>query len=792
MDLNETVSKMTEREKAKLLIGKDTWTTKNFDDLQIASVRMSDGPHGLRMEKSTKKLGLNESYAATCFPTASAMATTWNEDLIKEVGELIAEEAAYKGVNVVLAPAINIKRSPLSGRNFEYYSEDPYLAGKLGAAMISGIQKNGVGACVKHFAANNQEHRRSSINAVVDERALREIYLTPFEIAIKESTPKMVMTSYNRVNGQYAHENQHLISDVLRKDWQYDGVVVSDWGGCNDIVNSVNAGSDLCMPHSTFFEENLLNGIKNETVEVDKINDSVKRILKLQETLKSGKAGETGVEFGYNLQVALKAAEESIVLLKNNGILPLNHFNPIAFIGDLVFDTVKQGAGSSRVTPQTSENIIDVLYNYDLNVAGAFKTDFLTAKSKKRSSDVENEVEKEVAVVFLGYPDYYESEGRDRVDLALPKGQMSAYKSIRAAFKKVIAVVISGCQVDLSDLDDCDALVYCPLAGEKFPTAVMNVLSGKTNPSGKLTETFLCRLENNPTFKCFGEDFASEYRESIYVGYRYYEKAKVPVLYPFGHGLSYTLFEYYGAVADKKGVNFTVKNVGDTDGAEICQMYVSKPESQIFRPVKELKGFKKVFLRAGEQKTVFIPFDDKTFRYFNAKTEKFETEAGNYKIYIAASSEDVRLSVALLISGTAKITQRTDIPSYFTGKIADVSHEEFQNLYGRQIQAEDYLFYKRNRIVVDFNTTLCDLRFSKNLVLRRVGKRFLKKIKKCNKLSPKKASDIFMAAHVPLRSAVSYLNLTCAQAQGLLEVANGKFFKGIGAILRKGKISDKA
>lgn len=787
MDLNETVSKMTEREKAKLLVGKDNWNTQNFDNLEIASVKMSDGPTGLRLEKSTKKLGLNESYNATCFPTASALATSWNEDIVKEVGELIAEEAAYAGVNVVLSPAVNIKRSPLSGRNFEYYSEDPYLSGKLGAAMISGIQKNGIGACIKHFAANNQEHRRSSVNAVVDERALNEIYLTPFEIAVKESSPKMVMTAYNRVNGQYAHENQKLVGEILRKNWQYDGVVVSDWGGCNDIVNSVNAGSDLCMPHSTFFEKNLLDGIEKGSVATEKINDSAKRILKLQQTLKSGKAGETGVEFGYNLQVALKAAEESIVLLKNNGVLPLNHFEPITFIGDQVFDTVKQGAGSSRVNPQTTENIIDVLYNYDLNVAGAFKTDFLTAKGKKHSLDFVNEVEKESAVVFFGHPDYYESEGRDKVDLSLPKEQISAYRSIRAVFKKVVAVVISGCQVDLTDLDDCDALVYCPLAGEKFPTAVMNVLSGKTNPSGKITETFSHRLEDSPTFKFFGEDFTSEYRESIYVGYRYYEKAKVPVMYPFGHGLSYTLFEYYGAVADKKGVQFTIKNVGDTDGAEICQMYVSKPESQIFRPVKELKGFKKVFLRAGEQKTVFIPFDDKTFRYFSTETGKFETEAGNYKIYIAASSEDVRLSVALLISGTAKITQRTDLPSYFTGKITDVSHEEFQNLYGQQIKTEDYVFCKKNRIVTDFNTTLCDLRFCKNFILRIAGKHFLKKLKKCDKLSPQKASDAFMTAHVPLRSAVSYLNLTCTQAQGLLDIANGKFFKGVRALFKKNK-----
>lgn len=788
MDLRETVNAMTDEQKVKILGGKDNWTTYAFDELKIKPIKTSDGPNGLRVEISTKNIGINESKPATCFPTASALSSTWNPDLIKEVGSLIGEEAAFNGVNVVLSPGINIKRNPLAGRNFEYYSEDPYLSGKLGSAMITGIQKNGTGACVKHFAVNNQEYRRMTVNAIVDERALREIYLTPFEIAVKEAKPKALMTAYNRVNGEYANENTHLISDVLRGEWQYDGVVVSDWGGTNDCVKSVNAGADLHMPRSDYHEETLLSGLQNGTLDKEKLNASVERILRLSlETTKPFKVGESGVEYTYNRQVALKAAEESIVLLKNDGTLPLNHFESLQFIGDALDSAPFEGAGSSRVNPMSRKNLIDTLFDYDLNVecVKGFEA-FIPTKKKNKKRDA-LPIGGEVAVVFLSHPDFYETEGRDKPTFELPNEQISAYRSIRSVFKKVVTVVISGSAVDLSPLLSSDAIVYSPLLGEAQATAIMNVLTGVVNPSGKLTETFPVSYETVPTKNGFGCDFTAEYRESVFVGYRYYEKAKVPVLFPFGHGLSYTSFLYSDAVVDKKGVSFSIQNVGDTDGYEVCQVYVSKPETKVYRPVKELKGFEKVYLRAGEKKKIFIPFDEYTFRYFNVQTNAFEVEAGSYKIFVASSSEDVRLSVTTLISGTAKVLPTNLTPTYDLGKVDNVPDDEFYGILGYAPKQEGYAFYKKNRIVITLNSTVKDLAYAKGMIPRAVGKHFKKKVLNVHKLSAKKAGDYCMASDAPLRMAVGYLNFSVTNAEGLLDVCNGKFFKGVKKMLKRTK-----
>lgn len=788
MDLRATVNLMTDEQKIKILGGKDNWTTYGDDELKIKPIKTSDGPNGLRVEISSKNIGMNESKPATCFPTASALSSTWNPDLIKEVGSLIGEEAAFNGVNVVLSPGINIKRNPLAGRNFEYYSEDPYLSGKLGAAMITGIQKNGTGACVKHFAANNQEYRRMTVNAIVDERALREIYLTPFEIAVKQAKPKALMTAYNRVNGEYANENRHLLSDVLRGEWQYDGVVISDWGGTNDCVKSVNAGADLHMPRSDYHEATLLNGLQNGTLDKDKLNASVERILRLSlETTKPFKAGESGVEYTYNRQVALKAAEESIVLLKNDGALPLNHFEPLQFIGSALENAPFEGAGSSRVNPMSRKNLFDTLFDYDLNVECVKGFDaFIPNKKKKKKKDA-LPIGGEVAVVFLSHPDFYETEGRDKPNFELPNEQISAYRSIRSLFRKVITVVISGSAVDLSPVLGSDAIFYCPLLGETQASAIINVLTGAVNPSGKLAETFPLGYESVPTKNGFGCDFTAEYRESVFVGYRYYEKAKVPVLFPFGHGLSYTSFLYSDAAVDKNGVSFYVQNVGDTDGYEVCQVYVSKPETKVYRPVKELKGFEKVYLRAGEKKKIFVPFDEYTFRYFNVQTNAFEVEAGSYKIFVASSSEDVRLSVTTLISGTTKVLPNALSPTYELAKIDNVTDDEFYGILGYVPKQEGYAFYKKNRIVITLNSTIKDLAYAKGLIPRAIGRHFKKKVLNARKLSAKKAGDYCMASDVPLRMAVGYLNFSPTNAEGLLDVCNGKFFKGVKKMLKRAK-----
>ncbi len=785
MDIHETILKMTDEQKVKLLGGQDNWHTASIDEYKIPSVKTSDGPQGLRVEVSNKKLGFNESKPATCFPTPAALSSTWNVDLIKEIGTLIGEEAAYNGVNVVLSPGINIKRNPLCGRNFEYFSEDPYLSGQLGAAMVEGIQKNGTGACVKHFAANNREYRRMTVNSVIDERALREIYLTPFEIAIKKASPKMVMTAYNRVNGTFANENEHLIRDILRNEWQFDGVVTSDWGGTHDRVRSINAGSDLCMPHSDYYEEVLLDGVNKGNVDKEKLDKSVYRMIRLaNETNKPYKAGASGIEYAYNRQVALKAAEESLVLLKNDNVLPLNPFEPVMFVRSETNPLPVSGGGSSRVVPLERRKIDDVVLSSDLNVESVRGFGcFLEDKKKKPTNAIPCTAE--VAVVIFSNPDYYETEGRDRPNFELCSEQISAYRSIRGQFRKVISVVVSGGAVNLSPILDSDAILYCPLLGETQEKAIMNVLCGDANPCGKLSETFPASYDDVPTN--LGDDFTCEYRESIYVGYRYYEKANVPVLFPFGHGLSYTEFLYSNAVADKKGVKFDIKNIGDTDGAEVCQIYVSKPESKVYRPIKELKGFVKVFLRAGEQKSIYVPFDEYTFRYYDKNTSSFEKEAGVYKIYVAASAEDIRLSVNVLNSGTGKILRDDDIPNYYTGKISNVDKEEFERLLGYKSESETYNFYKKNRIEITLDETIKDLAYSKSLISRAVGKYFKRKTIKASKLSAKKAADLCMASDIPLRTAVTYAGFSVVQAEGLVDLCNGRFFKGVKKMLTKKK-----
>lgn len=791
MNRDELLKALSEEEKLSLLVGKDMWHTHDLPTHGIKSIKTSDGPHGLRVERSKKKAPFNESEIFTCFPTASAIARSWNPALIEAAGEVIGSEAAYAKVNLVLGPGINIKRNPLCGRNFEYFSEDPYLTGKLGAAYVRGIQKNGTGACVKHFAANSREYRRMSMNAVIDERALREIYLTPFEIVVKESAPEAVMTAYNRINGEYAGESRHLIKDILREEWQYDGVVVSDWGGTNNRAAALMAGADLEMPSSILGVEELENGRSGGSCDIAAVENSVRRILKLENnTSKPGKAGANSISPDYNAQKAMQCAEESIVLLKNEHALPLNEYDPIALFGELFTETPVQGGGSSRVNPSTEESLLTAIGKTNLNSVGFDKAyDLKNKKYKNLAKNAEvMRTKAGIAVIALGYPDFYESEGFDRADMKLPFSQISAYKTVRSLFKKVIVILFSGGPVELGEVSDCDGLVYAGLNGQKSAAALVKVILGTVNPSGKLTETFPLKYEEVPSYENFGNTFQDEYRESIFVGYRYYEKAKVNVAYPFGYGLSYTEFAYFNAHADKNGVTFNIKNVGDTDGAEVCQMYISFSDSHVYRPVKELKGFVKVMLKAGEQKSVFIPFDDKTFRYFSTETGKFEREAGNYKIYIAASSDDIRLSVPILMSGTAKIKQVNDSPSYVSGSVRNVRKEEFERIYGSKINDEDYDFYKKKRINITEHTTLSDLKYSKGLFGRTMARFATKKLKRAKKAHDYKKFGVYsMFADLPLGTAARFAGFNSYKKEGLLMLVGGKFFKGLKMILRKQK-----
>ena len=786
------LNKMTLRQKADLLTGKDFWQTRDLPELGMPSIFLSDGPHGIRKQAAAADhIGLNASIPATCFPTAAAMANSWNETLGEEMGKALGEEAASQNVNVLLGPGVCIKRNPRCGRNFEYFSEDPYLAGKMAASYIRGIQQNGTAACVKHFAANNQEERRMVIDSVIDERTLREIYLTAFEIAVKEGKTQALMTSYNKVNGEYADENKHLIRDILRGEWEYDGVVVSDWGGTNNKVASTMAGSDLEMPSCKYGADDIVKAVESGALEIKYVDECVERILKLIELTTAGEKGKP-FDLQAHHKLAQKCAEESIVLLKNDGTLPLNDKLKVAVIGDFADRARYQGTGSSIVNPTRLDTLLSSLEGVQkIGYERGFDR-YGNDNPKLIKRAVKLAKTADAVILCLGLDEVSEAEGLDRENIKIPQNQIELFKQVRVFSKKVIVVFSCGSAVETGFCRSANAIVYGCLAGQAGASAIANVLTGKVNPSGKLAETFPVNYKNCSSAKYFpGRQMTAEYREGLFIGYRYYDTAKVPVAYPFGHGLSYTTFEYSEITADESGVTFKIKNTGDYDGAEIVQLYVGKRDSKIFRAAKELKGFKKVFLKTGESAKVTIEFDDKTFRYFNVMTDKWEVEGGDYQLFIGASIEDVRLETTIVKQGTTDNYpyDMRQLPSYYTGKIASVGDEEFKVLLGRDIPKSGYDFYKKNRMVILENSTVLDLRYSKGWT----GRAFLAVIKfvliflkkRGNKDS---ANTVAMSVlHQPIRGLAKFGGVSRRQMEGLLLAFNGHFFKGIGRFFKKEK-----
>ena len=795
MNKKEIVEKMTLRQKADLLTGKNFWETKDYPELGVPSIFLSDGPHGLRRQAAkADHLGLNASIPATCFPTAATMANSWNEELGEEMGKALGEEAASQNVNVLLGPGTCMKRNPRCGRNFEYFSEDPYLAGKMAASYIRGIQANGTSACVKHFAANNQEERRMVTDSVMDERTLREIYLTAFEIAVKEGKTRSVMTSYNMVNGQFADENVHLIRDILRGEWGYDGVIMSDWAGTNNKVNSTIAGSDLEMPGCRYGADDVVKAVENGELDISYVDECVERILTLIERTTEGEKGQP-FDVDAHQQIAKKCAEESIVLLKNNGALPLNG-GSVAIIGDFAKLPRYQGAGSSVVNPTKLEVPLDALSG--LNCIGYEKgfDRYGKAKPKLIKKAIKLAEQADTVIMYLGLDEISEAEGLDREHIKIPANQIELYKQVRTFSKQVVVVLCCGSAVETDWCDSADAIVYACLSGQAGATAVADVLTGKVNPSGKLAETFPVRYEDCSSASHFpGKEMTVEYREGLYIGYRYYDTVELPVAYPFGYGLSYTTFKYSDIKVDDKGVTFTITNTGDYDGAEIAQMYVGKKDCKVFRPAKELKGFKKVFIAKGESQTVRIDFDDKTFRYFNVNTNSWEVEGGAYEIYIGASIADIRLegSVNKAATTTDIPYDREQLPSYFSGKVSNVGDEEFRTLLNRDIPYSGYNFYKKNRMVIHENCTVADLRYSKRWVGRvfagaiRFAIRFLR-----GTGHRTTANTLVMGVlHQPVRGLAKFGNMSRRQMEALLMMFNGHLFKGIGQFFSKEKNKNK-
>lgn len=643
---------MTLEQKAAFLNGAGQWNTHSYPGLGIPAITFADGPSGIRKQAGNgDHLGIHPSLPATCYPSSATLANSWDEDLLHEIGDALGEEAVEKDVQVLLGPGLNIKRNPLCGRNFEYFSEDPYLSGKLAAAEIRGIQQNGVAACPKHFAVNSQETRRMAMDAVLDEQTLREIYLTGFEIAVKEGMPKALMSSYNRINGSYANENRHLLKDILRGEWNYRGTVVTDWGGSNDPVEAVKNGSTLEMPYSGYDSaRRILLAIKEKKLSEEELNRPVKELLELIDAVAeesgNGKAAKRSVIQRHAL--AQKAARESAVLLKNeNHILPITEKKKIAVIGDFAFSPRYQGAGSSLVNTECIDTVVGRLPSYPLEVVGQCRGYLRNGEEDVmlRDEAVQAAKEADVVLYFAGLNESSESEGIDRSHLGIPDNQIRLLYNLRQVNPQIVCILSAGSVIEMPWESQCQAILWAGLAGEAGAGAVLDLLTGKATPMGKLSETFPLHYEDVPSGPYFQpNNEKAEYCEGIYVGYRYYNSRKIPVKYSFGYGLSYTEFQYEELQIDSQGVNVKITNAGKYDGAEVVQLYVAFPGSDRIRPAQELKGFAKVFLKKGESKKIRIPFDDKTFRYWNIKENCWKTEGGIYQICIGASAEDIRLS----------------------------------------------------------------------------------------------------------------------------------------------------
>ena len=710
----EIIAKLNLEQKCALLSGAGTFTTRGYQNAGVPAITLSDGPNGVRKQAgAADHLGLNPSVPATCFPTAATVACSWDPALGEEIGRAMGEEAAAQEVSVLLGPGLNTKRSPLCGRNFEYFSEDPYLSGKMAAAYVRGIQSEGIAACPKHFAANSQELRRMASDSVLDERTLRELYLTGFEIVVKESAPKTIMSSYNLVNGTYANENAHLLQEILRGDWGFTGAVVTDWGGSNDHALGVKNGSTLEMPApGGDAVRELLAAVQSGKISEADVDARLDELLTLVlDTSAAVQKHSRSFDADAHHALARRAAAESTVLLQNDGILPLAADTKVAILGDFAENPRYQGAGSSAVNSLKVDTVLENLAQSGLQVLG-----FAPGFDRRGMADAAKEAEAvalakqaDVAVLFLGLDEIKESEGLDRTDMKLADNQIALLKAVQQANPNTVVVLNAGSSLETPWLTHCRAVVYGALGGQAGAGAVLDVLTGKLNPCGKLAETWANCYEDTPAKDNFaGAGRTVQYREGLYVGYRYYQTAGVPVAFPFGHGLSYTSFAYSDLKASADGVTLTVTNTGDRAGAEIVQLYVAKPDAKIFRPAQELKGFAKVPLRPGESRTVVIPLDDKAFRYWNIQTDRWEIEGGQYELRVGASCADIRLTAAVEIAGTDAPDPYAGktLPHYRTGSVQNVPDAEWETLLGHAIP--------QDTIKIDRNMTLGELNHSRS------------------------------------------------------------------------------
>ena len=790
----DIVGQLTLEEKASLCSGKDMWHFRGIERLGVPEVMVTDGPHGLRKQEE-KQLLLNQSVNATCFPTAVSTACSWDEELIEEMGETLGEEALCEGVRVVLGPGVNIKRDPLCGRNFEYFSEDPCLAGKMAAALVRGIQKGGTGACLKHYCANNQEYYRMSISAEVDERALREIYLAPFEIAVKESAPQTIMCAYNKLNGVYGSENPLTLNEILRGEWHFKGLTMTDWGATCDRVKGARAGMDVEMPSSGGMnDKKLVKAVQAGELDERVLDVIADRVIDL--ALTSPKRKEGGYDIEAHNKMVEKVACRSAVLLKNDGMLPLDREEKVLFVGHMTVKPRYQGAGSSFINAHKITSVADALgerklrfaYEQGYDLDGKAKQEKLFEQACELAAKYKN------IVIMAGLPPKYEAEGFDRKHMRLPDEQNELIERICAINTNVTVVLSGGGAMEMPWIDKVRAVLFTGLSGQASGAAAVDLLYGFENPCGKLAESFPVKYEDTPSSKYFpGKRYLTEYREGIFVGYRYYTTAGVPVLFPFGHGLSYTSFEYsdmqLSASNIKEGesvdVSVTVTNTGKCAGAEVVQIYVAHPNSAIYRPAMELKGWAKVYLQAGESKRVTVTLPARAFQIWNVKEHEWAAESGEYIIKACASSEDVRTSASVNVTA-AKERENTVVGGWYAQPSAlAVSDEDFSALLGRPLSQEKALPDKGNFTLDDsFNDMSAQSGFA----------RFIIKISRsiiCMQMHASKDDPNCLMMHeVMVTSPIRSLSYSSQgmfnehMAEGLLTMLNGHFFKGLWQLIK--------
>jgi len=722
MTAQEIVSQLTLEEKASLCSGKDRWLLKSVERLDLSSIMVADGPHGLR-KMLKAKADYDGTAPATCFPTYVTCVCSFDRDLLYQMGRALAEECLQEKVSVILGPGVNIKRSPLCGRNFEYFSEDPFVAGEMAAAIINGVQSKGIGTSLKHFAANNQEKGRYICDSAIDERALREIYLAAFETAIKQAQPWTVMDSYNMVNGVHASENYKLLTSILRDEWGFKGIVVTDWGALNDRVAGLKAGQDLEMPGiDDFSDSKIVAAVKSGVVDESVLNKTALRlvelILKAQENLKDNYQYDKAAHHA----LAFKIALESAVLLKNDGdVLPVKQGQSLAVIGGFAKTPRYQGAGSSKIVPSKLDNAYDafkaagVSFDFAPGYAGVNPDNALIEEAVKTAKG------KDKVIIFAGLPDEYESEGYDRTSFDMPPSHNKLIEAVAAVNPNTAVVLQLGAPAALPWAGKVKGILAAYLCGQAGSGAIVDLLLGKHSPGGKLAESWPLSLEDTPCYHYYpGSVRNSEYRESIFVGYRYYDHGEKPVAFPFGHGLSYTKFAYSNLKlssssfksGDKLEVSFDIKNTGEAAGAEIVQVYVAPKSTAIFRAIKELKGFEKVFLQKGESRTVKISLDTRSFAYYNVPKATWAIEGGAYEILVGASSRNISLRGEVQVTGDGYETllkdQRKSSPEYFnldTTKGLKVSDASFEALYGQKLPSS-----KREAGQIDINSTVEDIK----------------------------------------------------------------------------------